>query len=261
MHSFSISNVAFTGPAFQNLRGVPSEIGVEIFYEWGGSRFYADALEALFRDRSGKFSIHAPFQYIDFSAPCDESELFSYLSEPFELYHRFQANGYVIHTDAPRRRPYSDAESREARLRVEERLIRFHELARAAGVNLLVENLCDGADGFHLFSEAQYLQLFLDHPELDCLIDVGHAHVQRFDLAHVQRTLGARIRAYHLHDNDGIQDAHLPLFSGSFDWASFARNAAVYTPDAHMILEYGSPAGVEGMLDDIRALMEMFKAT
>lgn len=258
MNDFSISNVALTGPNFGTMRDLPSHVGVEIFYEWGGRRFYELALESIFRDRSGKFSIHAPFQYIDFSAPCDEAALFDYLMEPFELYHRFHAEGYVIHTDSPAKQPYAAAEADARRKRAEDRLLRFDEIAHREGVELLVENLCVGSAGHHLFSQAQYLQLFLDHPQLNCLIDIGHAHVQGFDLENILRTLGGRIRAYHLHDNDGLRDSHLPPFQGSFDWPAFAALAMRYTPEAHMVLEYASPDGIPGYVRDIDALQAMF---
>lgn len=251
MWKFSISNVALTGPAFSEMRRLPEHVGIEIFYEWGGLQFYTRALEKIMEGRSGEFSIHAPFQYIDFSDECDERELFEYLTEPFELYHRFQARGYVIHTDAPQRVPYADGEAHDRRMRVEDRLLRFDEIARREGVKLLVENLCVGRAGYHLFSEEQYLQLLLRHPQLDCLIDVGHAHVQGFNLPEMQSVLKDRICAYHLHDNDGMWDSHLPLFKGNFDWQEFARSAATHTPNAQMILEYGSPDGIEGLVRDI----------
>lgn len=261
MIHFSVSNVSYFGADFAKLKELPLEIGIEIFYEWSGRRYYEYALRDMRRASSGKFSIHAPFQYIDFSAPCDEGELFDYLMEPFDMYHRFGASGYVIHTDAPTKQPYSAHEAGERRRRVEDRLCRFDAIARREGVNLLVENLCVGAAGHHLFSEAQYLQLLLDHPQLDVLIDVGHAHAQRFDLKNILGALGTRIKAYHLHDNDGLRDSHLPLFKGSFPWQDFARCVNAHTPDADMVLEYASPDGIPGFLRDIEAFKALLAKT
>lgn len=261
MKKFSISNVAMTGPNFSQMKNLPPDVGVEIFYEWGGARFYRYALADIFRDRKAEFSIHAPFQYINFSAPCSEKELFDYLMEPFELYHEFHASSYIIHTDAPQKAPYSQLKADEAIQRVEDRLCRFHELAASEGVNVLVENLCVGKAGYHLFSQERFLKLFLDHPELNCLIDIGHAHAQHFNLSNVLAQLGSRIKAYHLHDNDGCMDSHLPVFQGSFDWKEFAKLVQKYTPQAHMVLEYASDGGIDGFVKDIALLNRLFSET
>lgn len=260
MKRYAISNVAMTGPNFSSLKTLPPHVGVEIFYEWGGRRFYEYALKEIMRDRIGSFSIHAPFQYIDFSEPCDEKALFAYLCEPFELYHMFHADAYVIHTDATKKEPYSPQEVEDRIRRVEDRLCRFQQIAAAEGVELLVENLCVGRAGNHLFSQERFLQLFARHPQLNCLIDIGHAHAQGFELEKVIGFLGERIKAYHLHDNNGMYDSHLPVFKGSIDWERFASLVTMHTPQAHMVLEYASAEGIEGFVNDIRRLEALFEA-
>ena len=56
----------------------------------------------------------------------------------------------------------------------------------------------------------------------------------------VLKTLGTRIRAYHMHDNFADYDAHLKLGEGPTDWNKFFKAFKRYTPDARLVLEYAS---------------------
>lgn len=53
--------------------------------------------------------------------------------------------------------------------------------------------------------------------------DTGHAHACRVDIPQALRTLGERIVALHIHDNDGLSDQHLAPGMGTVDWDAFAR--------------------------------------
>ena len=105
-------------------------------------------------------------------------------------------------------------------------LARFREtlaeaLAHAAehGVELIVENnVCvEGHEGKLLLQTAHE---FEQVPEVGILVDTGHlnvsAHTLGFNRAEFVSRLAPRIRAYHLHDNDGIVDTHAPLAPGSW---------------------------------------------
>lgn len=80
-----------------------------------------------------------------------------------------------------------------------DRITRVHNVCRENGVNVVLENICEG--GTSLFDQEQFLRIFEDIPTLDCLIDVGHALVTGYDISEMQRKLGGRINAYHLHNN------------------------------------------------------------
>ena len=53
-------------------------------------------------------------------------------------------------------------------------------------------------------------------------VDTGHCNTAyrfaKLTPADYIRTFGKRIACLHMHDNDGIQDQHLPLYSGSINW-------------------------------------------
>lgn len=51
--------------------------------------------------------------------------------------------------------------------------------------------------------------------------DVGHAVLASQDVRNFMTVLGSRITAFHVHDNDGVDDRHLQPYSGKCDWDGF----------------------------------------
>ena len=54
-------------------------------------------------------------------------------------------------------------------------------------------------------------------------LDTGHALLLGKDIRQVIRQLGQRIKCFHLHDNNGIEDQHLAPYMGVMDWDRFAQ--------------------------------------
>ena len=111
--------------------------------------------------------------------------------------------------------------------------------ANNLGVDLIIENnvcpkdlkgklLCNTADECLEVLEA------IDDPRLGLLIDTGHlnvsAHTLEFDRLEFIQAVSKHIRAFHLHDNDGLADLHLPIQEGSwvFDALSLVNSDPVY---------------------------------
>lgn len=76
--------------------------------------------------------------------------------------------------------------------------------ARHRGVEILLENIPNG------LSSADKLELFLaqTHLDLGYCFDTGHAHLMGGVESEFER-MAPRIRSLHVHDNDGVKDAHL----------------------------------------------------
>lgn len=58
----------------------------------------------------------------------------------------------------------------------------------------------------------------------DCFgfcLDTGHLNLLHGDFYKYITILGGRIKALHIHDNDGQDDEHLAPFTGSIDWENF----------------------------------------
>lgn len=233
---YSISTCSFYKFRVRKLLQLPQDFGVEIFYEFGSEDQWESLLSHLSGRAQGPFSIHAPFAFVDISEPCDETRLFDVLRRPFDLYHRYNGEFYVLHTYGEVDRDESPVHLSECRKRSAERLAKFQDICKAEGVRLAAENLCAGRTP--MFDQAQFLDLFKTVPDMSCVIDVGHALVTGMDIGAVQQQLGSRICAYHLHNNDGKHDSHSRLRQGVMDWQTFAQNAARYTPQATGVLEY-----------------------
>ena len=92
-------------------------------------------------------------------------------------------------------------------------------------------------------------------------MDTGHAVLGGIDIFEVQRTLGSRLQAYHIHDNDGLEDCHQRIGTGVTDWARFGEGARKYTPDANFVMEYNGNATtcIQDYMEDaekLRVLVE-----
>lgn len=121
-------------------------------------------------------------------------------------------------------------------------LERLFDFNRGYGLRLLIENV--GTNTTSLFTKEEYIDFCKGlPPEGGSLIDVGHAHVNGWDISQLILGVKDNLCALHLHDNNGDKDSHLPIGEGSIDWPTLA--AAVKSLDScpSLILEYdiGNP--------------------
>jgi sugar phosphate isomerase/epimerase len=120
--------------------------------------------------------------------------------------------------------------------------------ARDAGVELIVENnVCTPATRGALLLQTP--DEFEELPGFGILLDTGHLNVSAttlgFDREEFARRLGPRIRAFHLHDNDGSADRHEPVSADS--WALDAVRAA----SAETVVVEALFANVEELRDHV----------
>lgn len=233
---FSISGCSFYKLMTRKMLDLPEDFGVEIFYEYGSADMWDSFMEELSVHGFHGFSIHAPFAFVDITADCNEMQLFDILRRPFDLYHRYNGEFYVLHTYGAYACTGCEAFRADCRARAVERLAKFQEICKAEDVQLCAENLCDGQPP--LFTDEQFLKIFEDISDISCVLDVGHALVAKMDIERLQRELGSRIHAYHLHNNNGCLDSHDRIRDGIMNWNTFAENCVRYTPDAIGVLEY-----------------------
>jgi sugar phosphate isomerase/epimerase len=97
--------------------------------------------------------------------------------------------------------------------------------AQRLGVQVLVENnVCSPElrDKLLLQTADEFLELFgaLRSPHLGMLLDIGHlnvtAHTLGFDRMSFVDQVAPYVRAFHVHDNDGMADTHQPVQPGSW---------------------------------------------
>ena len=126
-------------------------------------------------------------------------------------------------------------------------------------VTLLTENTGIRADGTLLLDQEEFTALCLDR-NMDVLIDVGHANANSWDLFRLISDLKDRIRAFHLHNNDGIHDLHSRLRDGALDFRNLIPFIARNVPDADLVVEYTRTEyhGVP-LCEDLRYLRDLLR--
>ena len=231
--------------------------GVELVTEgadWrdNGTDWFNDSgLPASF---SGQIGVHAPI--FDLNLACPRYPVFSEYS--FEVYKqslrwaaRIGAEHVVIHPNLYSSPIYN---KKEAQRCSKTYLQKLGELGKHLGVKVFVENV-----GFHecaLFSAEEFVRLFEEILSIDALLDVGHAHINRWDIPEVIKQLGGRLAAVHLHDNYGKYDDHLPIGEGTIEWTGIWKVLGEASHDIEFILEYQIGTPPETLLEHARKLQE-----
>lgn len=245
-----VSNLCFPGLMTHLMRHLPSDVGVEIFCEIGNDYYWDNLLPLLLKGREHPLSVHGPFQRMDLSNPeKDFTPMLKAYIWTFGLCKKFGAKDIVCHPyDGARPADDTPEKLEKAKRCSLERILILNEVAKQYGVTLLVENMPE-KNG--MLDQKSFLDLFAPRKELNFLIDTGHAMLQNWDMEHAFAILGDRIKAYHVHDNFGDADSHLPVGKGGFDWDVFFKGYCEHTPNASLVCEYNVGYNMAEVLDSI----------
>ena len=232
MPLIEISDLLF--PAFNKaeLENIPAAYGLEIFYEFGGNAYWDQLLDRM-QTAGRPFSIHGPCVTVNLADTNDTAYLERY-EETFAYARKRGAAFVVVHTNEQ-----WHGQRKETQELVKKRLHCIERLAqRMQGAVMVIENV--GLKQYNLFNEEEYAALLAKFPTAKALIDVGHGQVNGWDLCRLVRTLGPRIAAFHLHDNDGESDQHLPIGTSTIEWQHLLPAIKTYAPEAVWVLEYAN---------------------
>lgn len=123
------------------------------------------------------------------------------------------------------------------------------------GCRIFVENTGTKIQNNILLNQQEFTELCI-RKNFEVLIDVGHAAANSWDIPALIHDLKDRIRAYHLHNNDGVHDQHLRLHEGVIDFGALMETIRRETPDAERIIEYiRREQEGEGLRQDIEELL------
>ena len=221
------------------------------------------------RDHYASFytTFHGPHMGVELASPkgsAVQKRGIAAWEEAFRMYLEFGAHGIVMHTNQLSFRPEDKAHLQQQSIDTMNILL---DSAQPLGIDVLVENV-----GWHntdsmLFDEDEFIALFDKlRPWAHCLLDTGHAFINRWDMEKVIKALAHRIKAYHLHNNDGEQDTHHPLFeAGGFyseaDIVALLGMMDRHTPDADWILEYAPCPKItpEVVVHECKRLLDLSK--
>ncbi len=100
-------------------------------------------------------------------------------------------------------------------------------MAGRMGVMLAIENSPRGRAHRLVATPQEHVHILrrVGSPHLGALLDIGHAHTWGLDIREYIRFLAEYILLFHLHDNRGGTDEHLPLGRGNIDLRSVAEES------------------------------------
>ncbi|HIW32652.1 MAG TPA: TIM barrel protein [Candidatus Paenibacillus intestinavium] len=205
-----------------------------------------------FQNFKGPLSVHGPIWELNLASaryPAIREYSYEVYKECLEWCARIGAEHMVIHPNLYSTPLFSRAQSQYF---AKESLKRLGEEAQKLNVVLAVENV--GIREYALFDQEEYIRLYEEISTVSALVDVGHAHVNGWDIPSLIRSLGAKIKAVHLHDNDGQEDLHQPIGQGTIEWELIWSALHDLNHPFRAILEYGDDASLELLLEHGRAV-------
>ena len=119
--------------------------------------------------------------------------------------------------------------------------------AKKHGVMILLENMfiqyrrkiyqaC--CSDFHLAAEyVDALNEMAGEKVFGFCLDTGHALLIGKDIKQAMTALGSRIEAFHIHDNNGVDDQHLAPYMGVLDWSRFVDGLREIDYRGHLSFE------------------------
>jgi sugar phosphate isomerase/epimerase len=212
-------------------------VGVEVFFD-NNSIDDIDSSEVkelgrVFKDRGIRCTVHAPF--MDLSPGGIDKKIVAItrqrLKKAIELAQRLEAMGAVCHPGYDKWR-FQDHEQ----LWLETSIETWSEVLKEAdkGFPIMLENIfeCEPSTFITLFS-------YFKNKELWFCFDTGHYNL--FSSVSVDEwllPLGERLREFHLHDNHGKSDEHLPVGTGTFPFRNLKQfvkrpSGVIFTLEPH----------------------------
>ncbi|MFC2048919.1 sugar phosphate isomerase/epimerase family protein [Elusimicrobiota bacterium] len=168
-----------------------------------------------------KFSVHSPLYGINISSvnPGIRKESVRQIKKIFEWKKYLHLEHVVIH---PGYSPSSDKNIIEKVYEnFAETIIDIINTAEKSGVIILLENI--GIDNKYIDREYDFFLKISDRFNLDICLDTGHLNVA-WKTPLILEGIKQRIKAYHISDNFGIADEHLPVGEGNISWEMYAKN-------------------------------------
>ncbi len=229
-----VSDLAFAGFKAKELVKLPNEYGIEFFYEFGKNHYWDKVLAKVGENRMLPLGMHGPCVSVTLANP-EDTEFLGVFRKTLAYAQRCRAEYVVVHTNEQ----WSGEVSAIQDL-VLERLKKIIDMAADYHVRILIENVGLNTNGTLLFPWKDYQKLLRKLPRSRALLDIGHAHINGWNIPECIRTLDSRLLAMHLHDNDGENDQHLAIGKGNIAWDNIFTAIRSLGGETRLILEYAN---------------------
>ncbi|MHC1601574.1 MAG: sugar phosphate isomerase/epimerase family protein [Candidatus Nezhaarchaeales archaeon] len=200
---------------------------IEIIDDWG-HRLNSRKLKELMELRSSyslKYLVHAPFDGINISTPQPSLRRVSLklIGKSMEKAHEIEAKLIVVHSGF--KSPF-DYLRPETTWNIFLDVLKFmNKVASDLDIYVGIENMPSNA--FALIHSHRDAMMLLDKisslERIKLTFDVGHSNtISNDEVREFLLSVGDYIIHVHVHDNNGENDDHLPIGSGSINWRVFA---------------------------------------
>lgn len=232
-------------------------VGLEIFPFWERPGY--DEILEKYKERLLKLPISVHEQYYESEHSVDENdEKYAFTMEATKkaiaLTQELGGKYLVYHYNNMEILPHKRREMLE---NARKNLFEITDMAKEAGVDVVIENVGVQARNNEMLNEQEFIEECLAMPN-NVLIDIGHAWCNGWDLEHVISSLKGKIVSYHIHNNNGKDDQHNRMHDGTLDFDRFYELYRKYTPKAEIVLEYYLPnrENLNEIEADIQELLE-----
>ncbi|WP_303860729.1 sugar phosphate isomerase/epimerase [Alkalibaculum bacchi] len=204
---------------------------------WDRYRGKKQELIKKLRDTGCHFSIHPPAWDTNLTAQIKELRGIAYKIhvDTIQFAAQIKASHVVVHPGFLGSPCFS---KETAQKRAYDAVCSLAEFAKEHKVKLAFENV--GYHGQSLYTQEEFTHA-LDEvdPVVSYLIDLGHAHINKWDLKSVIEKVAPRLCGLHIHDNNGQIDQHLPIGTGNIAWDEvFEAMKKLHKDECDFILEY-----------------------
>lgn len=227
---------------------------LEFFIEPLDEEYTKKMIEILENHELKSVSFHGPFRkcnLADMTKDSWERTLYSY-EESFKLSKKYNPSFMVLHSNEGIPSQKIDEELKN---KISEKIDLLVKLGNKYDINIVIENVGIGRN--MVFSQKEYESMILKN-NYKCLIDIGHAFLNKWDINELIKNLKDNILGYHFHNNNGLYDEHKPIFEGKFNYLSIIELIKTYTPTPNIVLEYDFNENPEILLNDYNKLKELF---
>jgi sugar phosphate isomerase/epimerase len=187
------------------------------------------------------YTVHPAAWDINLTSPIRELREAAYMlhEKSIRFAYKIGASQVVLHPGFSMSRAFDKEKARLIARKTAEQLV---TIAKPLGVRLAFENV--GYHGSSIYTDDEYCRA-LDGMDdtIGFLLDIGHAHINGWDVAGMIDRLKDRLYGIHIHDNMADTDSHLPINEGSLDWERIFKAMRGISVDCNLVLEYapGTP--------------------
>lgn len=223
---------------------------LEFFIEPLDEEYTKKMLKILNEYKFESISFHGPFRkcnMADLSSNSWEKTLYSY-TESFKMASKYNPKFMVLHTNEGIPGKIIDD---NLKIEILNQVANIVNEGKKYGIDVVIENV--GIRENMVFSQNEYEEFILKN-KYKCLIDIGHAYLNEWNIESLIKKLKNNILGFHFHNNDGLYDRHDPISSGKIDYSKIIKLVKENVPTGVIVLEYDFSKDKNILLKDWKEL-------